>query len=111
MDPEQEEFFHKAHEERRRESFLGAVVACIIMGPVFAGIGWLSDGITRSAVAMIAVSHGQEIPAIVREPMWPEMVAPATVIYLIACAIVLLLAWTGLFGPRIPLPPFPPRKK
>lgn len=86
-----------------------AIGASLIALPVFGGIGWVADMFTRASVGMIAISHGQEIPASLHQSllweMWPTMLA----IWAISCGIAIGMAWAGILpGASMPIVPPPP---
>lgn len=82
-----------------------AILACILFAPILGGVAWVADIITRGLFAAV-VRHGEPLP-----PIWPDMVWPLAVMWLVCSAIVLLLAWTGIFDIRPPAPPqFKPRR-
>ena len=84
------------------ENMKGAIIACIVMLPIFAGIGWASDCITVALVKAIVIVNDADpslVPStLIDRPAVITMVA----IWALASAIVIGLASLNVFGPHLP---------
>lgn len=87
------------------EKMKPAIWACILFIPVLAGVAWISDIITRGLFAAV-IGLDEPLP-----PIWPDMVWPLAIMWLVCSAIVLLMAWSGLGAPPRMAPPPPPSFK
>lgn len=91
------------------EQVKAALIASVALLPVFLGIGWIADILTRASIGMIVVSHGGDPKEVVGQSiigtMWPVMI----IMWLIASGIVLLLAYLeAIPSPHVPEYPKPP---
>lgn len=84
-----------------------AIIACIVALPVFAGIGWVADIITVTAVKAVVIANGAD-PALAPSTVIDrQTVVIMFAIWLLASAITIGMASIGL-GPRLPKYPEPP---
>lgn len=98
-----------ANKRRIPERVVPAIWACVGLAPIFAGVMWFADILSRTAIMMVVVSHDQPIPEALRHSALGDLWPAAVAIYAITCLITLGLAWSGLLpGAQMPIIPPPP---
>lgn len=98
-----------ANKRRIPERIVPAIWACVGLAPIFAGLMWIADIMSRTMLMMVVVSHDEPIPEILRHSTLGDQWMAAVAIYVLTCLITLGLAWSGLLqGPQMPIIPPPP---